>query len=236
MLIDVIVFPTPHSPCMAEQKVVVIDILRATSTIVTALNNKALEVIPVIEPIEVGNLLKSIGAKECITGGERKGLKIEGFDLGNSPREYSEEKVGGKKVILCTTNGTKAIQWAQGAMEVLIGSFFNVQVLLEYLLASGQDIVFVCSGRETNISLEDLTFAGMVIQSIQSRTDCEITDAARLALYVWQQASPNLEKYIQETQHGQYLMEIGMEKDIVECLVFNKYPILPKFNNGKISL
>jgi 2-phosphosulfolactate phosphatase len=234
--VDVVVVPSNNSNVnLAGKKVVVIDVLRATSTIVTALGNKALEVIPVIEPVEVADLQRIIGPRECLTGGERKGLKIEGFDLGNSPAEYTEERVQGKKLILCTTNGTKAIKWAQGASEVYIGSFLNIQAIIEQLRGSGQDLILICSGRDQNVSLEDLACAGMMTQLLQDEANI-LTDAAKLALYVWEKASPNLEDFVKQTQHGRYLKEIEMEEDIGRCLELNKYPLLPKYCNGRISI
>jgi 2-phosphosulfolactate phosphatase len=234
--IDVLAVPSDYNINLADKKVVVIDVLRATSTIVTALANKALEVIPVIELLEVTDLVKAIGSRECLTGGERKGLKIAGFDLGNSPAEYTEERVQGKKLILCTTNGTKAIKLAQGATEVYIGSFLNIQAIVDQLRNSGQDLTLICSGRDRNVSLEDLACAGMMAQLLQERTQKILTDTAKLAQYVWEKASPNLEEFVKQTQHGRYLKEIGMEEDIGRCLTVNKYPIIPKYSNGKISL
>ena len=231
--VDVILVPAGNAN-LTDKKVVVMDVLRATSTIVTALGNKALEIIPVVEPVEVADLVRAIGPKECLAGGERKGLKIEGFDLGNSPAEYTEERVRGKKLILCTTNGTKAIKSAQGAAEVCIVSFLNIAVIVDYLRDSSQDIVLICSGRDQSLCLEDLACAGMMVQSLQA--NAQLTDAAKLALYVWEKAGPDLEGFVKQTQHGRYLQEIGMAEDIGRCLTFNKYPIIPKYKNGKISL
>lgn len=236
MLIEVFVFPPAGGFSLADKKVVAIDVLRATSTIVTALGNKASEVIPVVEPVEVADLARKIGPRECITGGERKGLKIEGFDLGNSPLEYTSEKVAGKKVVLCTTNGTKAIKWAQGAGEILTGSFLNLAVVVEYLQACGQDAVLLCSGRDHGLCLEDLACAGMMVDQLKSGQTGELTDSAKLALYVYEKAANKLEAFLKETQHGRYLQEIGLEKDIYECVSLNKYPLLPKYANGKISI
>jgi 2-phosphosulfolactate phosphatase len=236
MQVDVWLVPFNQTVNLTDKKVVVIDVLRATSTIVTALGNKALEVIPVIESVEVTDLIKRIGPYDCLTGGERKGLKIEGFDLGNSPREYTEERVLGKKLVLCTTNGTKAIKMAQGAAEVYIGSFLNVQAITDHLKGSNQELVLICSGRDQNLCLEDMACAGMMIQLLESNARNVLTDSAKLAQYVWEKASPDLEGFIRQTQHGRYLIELGMEEDIQECLMFNKFPILPMFKSGKISL
>jgi len=238
MQIEVLIIPQVSGNWeMFEKRVVVLDVLRATSTIVTALGNKALEVIPTIETDEAIELARRLGNSECVTGGERKGLKITGFDLGNSPLEYTPAKVAGKKVILSTTNGTRAIKSTQGASEVLIASFLNLQVVVDYLKETNQDTLVICSGRNNYLSLEDLACAGMIIEKLQNEVliDQE-TDATKLAHYVWKNAQNDLEGFICSTQHGSYLKEIGMEADLMACIAFDKIPILPRYQNGKISL
>ncbi len=236
MQIEVLAYPPASGGNFTDKTVIVIDVLRATSTIVTALGNQALEIIPVVEPSEVAELVRNIGPRECLTGGERKGLKIEGFDLGNSPTEYHEEKVRGKKIILCTTNGTKAIKWAQGAAEVLIGSFLNLQLVVEHIQDKNQDLIIVCSGRDQGVCLEDLVCAGMIIKQLDLNNLSDLSDSAKIAYFVYEKAGKKLEQFIKQTQHGRYLTEIGMESDIKECLNLNKYPILPKYIKGKISI
>ncbi len=238
MQIEVLMIPQVSGNWeMFEKRVVVLDILRATSTIVTALGNKALEVIPTIETDEVIELAKTLGSSECVTGGERKGMKITGFDLGNSPLEYTPAKVAGKKVIMSTTNGTRAIKSAQGASEVLIGSFLNLQVIVDHLKEVDQDTLIVCSGRNNYLSLEDLACAGAIIDRLREYIDNEMaTDATKLAHYVWKHAQHDLEGFINSTQHGRYLKEIGMEADLSVCSAFDEVPILPRYQNGKISL
>jgi Phosphosulfolactate phosphohydrolase and related enzymes len=235
--VDVLVVPPGQMNAnLAEKNVVVIDVLRATSTIVTALGNQAIEIIPVAEPVEVADLIRKLGPKEYLTGGERKGLKIEGFDLGNSPAEYTGERVGGKKLILCTTNGTKAIKAAQGAAEACIGSFLNAAAVIDHLRDGTRDITLICSGRDQNLCLEDLACAGWMVRSLQTGNNLELTDAAKLALYVWEKAEPDLEGFIEQTRHGQYLQEIGMGEDIGRCLNMNQYPIIPRYDQGRIKL
>ena len=239
MRIELLVTPQPNTAGEFSGKtVVVFDVLRATSSIITALGNGALEVIPVIEPGEAMELMRSIGAQECITGGERKGLKIEGFELGNSPAEYSNIKVSGKKVILCTSNGTRAIKWAQGAAEVLIGSYLNLQTLVDYLKGSDQEIVLICAGSGVNIGLEDLACAGRLIQLLQTAgVGLELNDAAYLArLSNERSLSIGLEAFIGQTDHGKYLSEIGMTEDLKVCTSIDSVPILPKFVDGRITI
>ncbi|HEX3045033.1 MAG TPA: 2-phosphosulfolactate phosphatase [Bacillota bacterium] len=240
MRIDVALTPQliNRSQTQTGQTVVVLDILRATSTIVTALGNQARKVIPVVEPAQVVEIKNSRPDETIIAGGERSGFKIEGFDLGNSPAEYSPEKVAGKDVILCTTNGTKAINLAKGAREIFIGSFLNMGVLVKYLQNNALDILIVCSGRDGNISLEDLAGAGMIVQALESTSSERfLTDPAKIARYTYEQArATGLEEFVGQTEHGKYLREIGLGADILRCAVLNKYPILPRFENGEIKI
>lgn len=238
MKIDVFAYPPFGIPVtLSDKTVVVLDILRATSTIVTALAQGAIEVIPVSEPSEAVNLVKGLGSERCLKGGERKGLKIEGFDLGNSPMEYTAERVDGKKIILTTTNGTKAIKWAQSANEILIGSYLNLQAVVDYLSNSIRDIVIICSGRDNNLGLEDLACAGDLVRRLKQISGSTLTDSARVAEYVAEQAdAAGLLSFLQETDHGRYLAEIGMENDIAACAAVNQYPVIPRFDGGKITL
>jgi 2-phosphosulfolactate phosphatase len=182
-------------------------------------------------------LVKGLGAEQCLTGGERKGLKIEGFDLGNSPLEYTAAKVEGKKIILSTTNGTKAIKWAQNATELIIGSYLNLQAVADYLSNQTNDIMIVCAGRDANLGLEDLACAGELVQRLKGNPGITLTDSARVAQYIAEKAqSQGLLSFMRETDHAQYLMEIGMEADIAACIAVDHYPVVPRFNSGKISL
>lgn len=235
MQVEVLVAPSNQAMNLADKKVVVIDVLRATSTIVTAFGNKALEIVPVVEPAEVAELIKRFGPGEFLSGGERKGLKIEGFDLGNSPFEYTEERVGGRKIVLSTTNGTKAIKMAQNACELYIGSFLNIRAVTEALRGSSQDVVLICSGRDHSLCLEDLACAGLIVESLENDMGNNMTDSAKLARFVWEKAQADVEGFIKQTQHGRYLAEIGMKEDIGRCLAFNKYSIVPQYSNGKIT-
>ena len=240
MRIDVLVLPHSNNNWdWVDKKVVVLDVLRASCTSVTALGNRAIEVIPVVETAEAIELAKSLGYSECVVGGERKGLKIEGFELGNSPAEYSEAKVAGKKVILCTTNGTKAIKNFQGASEVLIGSFLNAQTIADYVKESvaRMHLVLVCSGRDQHLCLEDLACAGLIVKLLEEAgVVIEWTDSAKMASYVWEKAAPDLAEFIRGTEHGRYLSEIGLAGDIPDCLALNRYPLLPRYSNGKVSI
>jgi 2-phosphosulfolactate phosphatase len=237
-LIDVILWPAlADNRPFAGQTAIVLDILRATSTMVTALGNHALEVIPVAEPEAAFKLQQKAGIERCLLGGERKGYKIPGFDLGNSPAEYTEAKISGRTVVLCTSNGTKAALWAKEAREVLIGSFLNMIAICDYLKSCQvpNDITIVCSGREGNFSLEDFTGAGMIVHLTGS--NCELTDTAKVALLTYEKSRESgLTAFVGQAEHGRYLKEIGMESDIALCTDLNRYPILPRMVDGVIRL
>lgn len=239
-MIDVVLLPAwagtkPH----AGQLAVVLDIFRATSTMVTALGNHALQVIPVAEPEAAFELQRKFGAGQCILGGERKGFKIPGFDLGNSPAEYSEDVVSGKTVIISTSNGTQAALWAKDAGEVFIGSFLNMGAIVDHLKSrlnsgnSAPDITIVCAGRVGNFSLEDFTGAGMIVHL--AGNGCELTDTAKVALLTYEKARQSgITAFTSQAEHGRYLKEIGMESDIALCTEVDKFSILPRMADGVI--
>jgi 2-phosphosulfolactate phosphatase len=235
--VDVIIYPSPaENRSFTGQTAIILDILRATSTMVTALGNKASQVIPVLEPDAALQLKQKFDAELCIVGGERQGIKIAGFDLGNSPAEFTKEKVAGKTVILSTTNGTKAALWARGAREIIIGSFLNMAAIDDYLKSNvSGDTIIVCSGRDGGFSLEDFTGAGMIAGLLESAY--ELSDMAKAAKYTYEKAlETGLTTFVGQTEHGLFLTESGMGSDIAWCTALNKYPILPKMVDGVIKI
>ncbi len=235
-MIDVVLSPQlAGDKQLKKQVVIILDILRATSTIITALGQRALRIIPVVEPDEAFEWKQKIGTDRCLIGGERRGYKVGGFDLGNSPGEYTEIIVAGKDIILCTSNGTKAINWANDAREVIIGSFLNMATVMNYLKMNDcNDITMICSGRDGDLSLEDLAGAGMIVDALPDRMH---TDTAKLAQYTYENAKKTgITVFVGQTEHGRYLKKIGMDEDIVLCTALNKFPILPKFKDGVIKI
>jgi 2-phosphosulfolactate phosphatase len=138
-------------------------------------------------------------------------------------------------IILCTSNGTKAINWAKEARETVIGSFLNMATVVEYLKSNHHDnITVICSGREGDLSREDLAGAGMIVDAL---TDYPLTDTAKIARYTYEKAkNTGITTFVGQTEHGQYLKKIGMEADIDLCTALNKFPILPKFRDGIVRI
>ena len=214
--------------------VVIIDVLRATSTISTALYNGAKEIIPVDSVDECIRIGKQMSA---ITAGERDGKVAEGLQYGNSPFEYPRSFIEGKTLVLTTTNGTKLLHMAlsNGAKEIITGAFSNLDVVCNYLLQQNKNILLACSAWKDKINIEDTLFAGAVIHKIQQAFSIEC-DTSKIALGLYQEAAPNLFEFMKTKQASHYLRltSFGIEKDIQHCLMHNTAPVLPFYKDGKL--
>jgi len=200
----------------------VIDVLRATSTIVTALSNGALFVRPVEKVKEAENMRE----KDALLCGERGGLKIKGFDLGNSPLEYKKEIVKGKKIILTTTNGTRVVKLLR-CSKIIAVSFLNVSSVVNFVKDS-EEISIVCSGTEGNFSLEDFLLAGMIVKLL-GREDLD--DASKVAMRYYESVE-NIEAEIRRSSHAQKLIRLGFEKDVIFCSRIDLFNVVPILEDG----
>ena len=177
MNIDVLLHPAEFKVRDFKGKVVVIiDVLRATTTILTAFANGCKKVIPVLTPAEAIEVKDTIIDTFPLLGGERQGIKINGFDLGNSPSEYTREVVQGRNIVLTTTNGTKALRGVKGTGSIFIGAFSNISALCRACHKVGEDIILVTSGRAGSFSLEDLVCAGMIVSKLREASIYKETD------------------------------------------------------------
>lgn len=219
-----------------ESIVVIIDILRATSTITTALYNGAAKVIPVLNVPECIEIGKSLGG---ITAGERDGQIAEGLSYGNSPFEYTKEFIGGKTLVLTTTNGTKLLHMAldNGAQEIIIGSFCNLTAVCEYLVAANKNIILGCAAWKDKVNIEDTLFAGAVIHNIKDHFDINC-DASQIAHSLYSSAKEDLYEFmkIKEASHYKRLTGFGLTKDIQYCLTADTCPIVPKYDEGELKI
>ena len=216
---------------------VVIDVLRCCSTIVTALANGAKEVIPTKTIEEAQALHKKY--PEFLLAGERKGQMPKGFDLGNSPLEFSSNIVKEKHVVLTTTNGTKVICLSKNARWVLIGAFFNAETVAKTAFEIAQKekigISFVLSGTHGRFSLEDFMCAGAIVENLLA-DKIECSDAVLAASLTFQQSCRQLTKIIRYGSHAQYLKDIGHEEDVKFCCQLNAYPVVPVYKAESIVL
>ncbi len=202
---------------LAGRVAVVIDVLRATTTITTALSNGAEAVIPFADLDECRAYRDK--EPEVLLGGERGGLRPEGFDLGNSPLEYTAERVFGKRIAYTTTNGTRAIESCRGAEEVLLGALVNRMATAEKLAASGLDAVLVCAGKYGGPNLEDTYCAGAIIEALKGPVSdtMRLTDRARIALTVFTGLRADGGNLLSTTDHGRDLVSLGFGDDVDYC-------------------
>ncbi len=214
--------------------VVIIDVLRATSTIATELHNGAKCVIPVDSVAKCIELSRQI---DGITAGERDGLIAEGLEHGNSPFEYPREFIGGRTLVLTTTNGTKLLHMAldRGAGQIIPGSFPNLGSVCRYLVEQNQPVVLGCAAWKDRINIEDLLFAGAVINQVKDHFSINC-DSSQIAETVFLDARSDLFGFMQakNASHYQRLSGYGLEKDIRYCLTPDVAPVLPVYENGKL--
>ena len=214
--------------------VVIIDILRATSTISAALFNGAKSVIPVDN---VADCIKLGKQMDVITAGERDGKIAEGLKYGNTPLQYSEEFIKGKTLVLTTTNGTRLLHMAlaAGAKGIITGSFCNLSSVCDYLLAQNKNVILACAAWKDRINIEDSLFAGAVINQIKSNFDINC-DASKMAESLFNQGKKNLFNFMRDNNasHFQRLMGFGLENDIRFCLTIDNANILVVYDEGRL--
>lgn len=237
MKIDCQLIPAPVPGGWKDSVLVVIDVLRATSTIVAAFVNGCKSIVPVAEVDEAFRLAKGPMAGALI-GGERGGLAVEGFDLGNSPQEYTSSRVQGRTIIMTTTNGSRAFRSLPQDTTGIAASFLNLGAVARYCLRQGRDILFIPSGGEGGFSLEDTACAGGILEIIQKqlRGRTELTDAALASEILYDHFRGNLVEMLRSTVHGRYLMGIGREGDLVYCAQLDVTLIVPIYRDGEIVL
>lgn len=205
--------------------VVVIDIFRATSSICYGIANGAEAIIPVATLEEC----KAYQSEGFLLAAERDGKVVEGFDFGNSPFAYAEDKVKGKTIVLTTTNGTHAIDESKkSAFQVIIGSFLNLDAVCNYLKNQHKDVFLLCAGWKNKFNLEDTLFAGAVVHQL-TLNNYFLDDASIAAADLYHQAQADLVAYTAKTSHSERLKKLGIEEDIRFCLnvnIINSIPVL----------
>ena len=214
-----------------EYIVVIIDIFRATSSICYGIDNGAEAIIPVSEVEECAAYREK--GLDYLLAAERNGEVVDGFDFGNSPFSYTEEKVAGKTVVLTTTNGTHALHLSRSAKRIVIGSFFNLTALSSWLKQQDENILLVCAGWKNNFNLEDTVFAGAVIEQLKGN-GFTLDDSAIAASDLYQIAKNDLPGYLAKTSHSERLKKLGIEKDIAFCLNSDITTSIPVLQGEKL--
>jgi len=220
---------------LSDTVCVILDVFRASSSIVTALSNGCEAILPVLTIEEGQRLAREQGP--CLLAGERHSLKIEGFDLGNSPYDFAAEIVKGRRIIMTTTNGTVAIRSTKGAYRTYIGSFLNATAVCQEILKWGKDVLFVCAGTERLFSLEDALCAGFMVEILQSQNpNASLTDAAYAAQLMYTQAKGALVEVTRNSRNGNRLYELGKAEDVIYCLQADLLDIVPVYSQGMITV
>jgi 2-phosphosulfolactate phosphatase len=237
MRIDTYFTPSEIDPAvLSESTAVVIDVVRATTSIVEALANGAGGVYPTESTEEAVRLAQSLGREDTILVGERKGVKVEGFDLGNSPAEFTAEAVGGKKLVMSTTNGTRALSAVSEASRLLVGAFTNLGAVAG-ALADDDLIMIVCAGRNGDFAIDDALCAGHLIRRIadDAASPLELNDASRAAVVLAKSWKPS-RAFFKATEAGQEISDIGFASDLDVCGDVDRHDIVPVMHDKTITL
>lgn len=217
-------YPAYHNQ---EAVVVVVDIFRATTTMATAFKNGVRSIRPVAT-IEEACIYKEKG---WLVGAERNVQRCEFADFGNSPFDYTSEKVAGKEIVFTTTNGTRAIAVAQSAFRVVTGAFINLQAVANYCLSHNRDVVVLCSGWQDKVNIEDTLFGGALAEAL-IRTGFYTTgsDAAIIARCIWKEHKDNLMCCIEQTDHFLRLKANHLDDSVPYCLTLNSTTLVPELS------
>jgi len=220
-----------HLYDVSDRTVVIVDILRATSCMTTAFAHG----IESITPFANLEACKAMKQKGYYIAGERNGEKVDGFDLGNSPFEYMNAELKGKKIAFTTTNGTQAIAKSEGAREIVIGSFLNLQAVVNHLTTSENNILILCAGWKGKVNLEDSLYAGAIIEQLGAVVHLEC-DSPLMVRSLYESGKGDLIAFLKNSSHVQRLNRLNIEKDIAFCLTPDQYDIVPTLVDGTLRI
>ncbi len=242
MKIDVVFIPFSVAPAtLAGRTVVVVDVLRATSTIAVALYNGAKAILPAASTEEALRIAQNLERDAVVLAGERKSQRIEGFALGNSPAEFTPQAIGGKTIVMTTSNGTEAFAATQGAREVIAGAAVNFSAVVarcRAVLAEHGDLAILCSGNDKHFSLEDAFAAGRLAKVLFPKAGpraSEANDATLAALELARHFGDRWGMALRASAHGRELLELGFKADVEACAVEDTHPVLPVYSDRRIT-
>ena len=241
MKLDVHFSPAGLSPVeVAGRPVFVIDVLRASTVICAALSHGARSIVPVATTEEALKLAQSLGPGDVVTGGERNSEPIPGFALGNSPLEMTEEAVGGKTLVLTTTNGTRALLATQGASEVYVAAAANLTIAgerLRGLLPGRKGVVILCAGKDGAFGMDDAYAAGrLILAALEGRRRKKgLNDAGLVAVDLVRRYGLRWERPFTLSAAGRQLVRLGMGPDVEDAAREDAYPVLPVFHDRRIT-
>lgn len=239
MRLDVYLTADEIAGAAAGRVVAVIDVLRASTTIAAALDNGARAVIPFADTDDMVTRSKQFERDTVLLTGERRMLPLNGFDLGNSPREFTSDVVAGKTVLISTTNGTRAILAAQGARDIVIAAYVNctaVTAMLRTALRGGTDIALVCAGTDGHFALEDAACAGRYVRLVTRRlSGVALNDAAHACSLLAHNYGDQVGRVLIDSVHGRALADAGFREDLSVCAGIDTHPVVPVFTERQIT-
>jgi 2-phosphosulfolactate phosphatase len=240
MRLDVYFTPTERNPTdTVGRLVVIVDVLRASTTVATALGNGAKTVIPLLGPDDVITRSKEFSRSAVTLAGEQNMHPIAGFDLGNSPQDFTPSAVEGKTILITTTNGTRALLGVQGARDIVIASYVNftaVLAMMKVAASSNTDIAIICAGEEGTFTLEDAACAGRYVRAIPKRSDSIVlNDAASASVLIEKKYGDNIAKVFKESSHGQELQAAGFGDDLTAAAEVDSYSVVPIYQDRQIT-
>jgi 2-phosphosulfolactate phosphatase len=212
--------------------VVVVDVVRATTTLVEALANGARGIYATASTEEAVKLAHSLGREDTLLCGERKGSKVAGFDLGNSPREFTRDAIEGKRLVMSTTNGTRALAKGQHGARLLTCAFTNLSAVAK-AVQSAERLVVLCAGREGRFTLDDALCAGHLVRAVQGDRELALNDASQAAA-AWAGFRKPSRKFLEATEGGRTLLEIGLGDDLDVCAEIDRHDIVAEMRNQAI--
>lgn len=234
------VLPHPSHCGTAEfrnKTAVVIDVLRATTCMITALGNGASAIRAASSITEARRHARKLGRSNVLLCGERGGIRIPGFDLGNSPLEFTPKTIGGRQLIMATTNGTRAVRKAEGARAIIIASFCNATAAASLILKQKRDVAILCSGKEGDFSLEDAACAGLIVTRLRKELPAlGANDLAVACEALYLQWKRDIHMLLSQAEHGRYLAGIGLKKDLEICAKTDSTKTVPVWQKGRIVL
>jgi 2-phosphosulfolactate phosphatase len=219
------------------KNVVVIDVLRSATTIAMALHNGARAIIPVASSSAATSLAKILARDDVLLCGEREGRMIDGFHLGNSPSEYTRERIRGRTLVFASTNGTPAILRAVGAGQVFFCGFVNLPSVIEAVFSDGEPLplAIVCSGKVHRFAIEDAVCGGKMIEKMIARDgSARLNDAARVALFLNEKFGSDVTGLLHESDHGKFLSSIGLGSDLTHCAAPGVLTEVPTVVDGQL--
>lgn len=235
--IDLYLTPTEAGRApLDDRQIVIVDVLRSCTSIAVALAHRAAKIIPVETVEEATRLAQTLDAKSRLLCGERDGRKVGGFDLGNSPREYTRERVEGATLIFASTNASPLMAGLLEGHEQRLLAYVNVGAVAAAVKADGHDLAIVCAGKNGRFALEDSACAGALVRRLSDGgSGIALNDAAEMAREYDRANGHAPEAILKRSEHGRELIELGFEEDLAVCAKVDSVPLVPLLREGRIA-